>query len=42
MMTAAKHWDHSRIEMNKGTEKMEKKEEGKSNLNERRTSGESK
>ena len=42
MMIAAKHWEHRRIEMNKDTEKMKKKEDRKSNPNERRTSGEGK
>jgi len=42
MMIATNHWEHSAIEMNTDTEKMEKKEDTKSNLNERRTSGEGK
>ena len=41
-MTSTNHWEHSAIEMNKDTEKMEKKEDIKNNLNERRTSGEGK
>jgi hypothetical protein len=41
-MIVAKHWENSRIEMKKDTEEMEKKEDIKRNLIEKKTSGEGK